>query len=48
MVLSYHGEGGGGLRQVRNDSMSPVNRKYTSYYSFHINDHYSVFFSVMK
>ena len=24
--------------------MSPVNRKYPSYYSFHINDHYSVFF----
>ena len=38
----------GGLGQERIDCMSPVNRKYTSYYSFHINDHYSVFFSVMK
>ena len=29
--------------------MSPGNRKYTSYYFFHINDHYSLlFFSVMK
>ena len=38
------GRGGGGLGQGRIDCMSPVNRKYTSYYSFHINDHSSVFF----
>ena len=42
MVTGPSARGRGGRRdlgQRRIDCVSPVNRKYTSYYFFHINDH---------